>query len=426
LPKVIIAQFCDTKFDYHKLGKEAQFRITSKLNGEVFFLKYIWDFGDGTTPITSNVNYIDKIFINPGKYKVCVKDDLCSDSTKTYCDSIEVLNDTPIVADFSYRQDVEGEITLFNKSTSSFPIKNYHWLFYNEDIVNGENDSVVHYLKSIGNVNICIYVFDEQNNYNYKCSSIFIPQMFLCYPDFKNRIINGTHNFYNFSEFPTFSAQYLWDFGDGTTSTEREPKYDFIKGGTYNVSLTINGPCNRKVTKKLTVFDKPICHLKVAATVVNKKATITIADTANLPTSYSVDFGDGNYMIAEDKTIEHIYADYGTYTITIFGNHTLCGEIYGIQDVNIKPTIPQLGESFNFHLYPSPSTGLVNMEWNNFTLSSIEILNMVGAKQNINYEIDSNKALIDLNTLKDGLYFVKATNLNGEVVMKKLVKSIQL
>jgi PKD repeat protein len=113
---------CDTKYDYLKLRKEAQFNITSKLRGEIFNLKYIWDFGDGSNPTTSNLNHVKKQFANPGKYKVCVKDELCSDSTNIFCDSIEITNDTPIVADFSYRQDVEGEITFFNKSTSKSPI----------------------------------------------------------------------------------------------------------------------------------------------------------------------------------------------------------------------------------------------------------------------------------------------------------------
>ena len=34
---------------------------------------------------------------------------------------------------------------------------------------------------------------------------------------------------------------YLWDFGDGTTSTEANPSHTY-RYGSYTVSLTVNGP----------------------------------------------------------------------------------------------------------------------------------------------------------------------------------------
>lgn len=37
----------------------------------------------------------------------------------------------------------------------------------------------------------------------------------------------------------TGASSYLWDFGDGNTSTEENPTYSYSEGGSYNVSLTI-------------------------------------------------------------------------------------------------------------------------------------------------------------------------------------------
>jgi gliding motility-associated-like protein len=36
----------------------------------------------------------------------------------------------------------------------------------------------------------------------------------------------------------TFGDQYLWDFGDGGTSTEEEPSYQYTEVGTYDITLT--------------------------------------------------------------------------------------------------------------------------------------------------------------------------------------------
>lgn len=46
---------------------------------------------------------------------------------------------------------------------------------------------------------------------------------------------------------------YLWDFGDGTKSTEKEPKHVYSKAGNYTVTLTTNG--NSTVTKSVKVYD---------------------------------------------------------------------------------------------------------------------------------------------------------------------------
>ena len=35
---------------------------------------------------------------------------------------------------------------------------------------------------------------------------------------------------------------YLWDFGDGATSTEANPSHTYGAYGSYTVSLTVNGP----------------------------------------------------------------------------------------------------------------------------------------------------------------------------------------
>jgi len=38
-------------------------------------------------------------------------------------------------------------------------------------------------------------------------------------------------------------TSWLWDFGDGTTSTERNPTHLYRFGGLYTVRLTVTGRC---------------------------------------------------------------------------------------------------------------------------------------------------------------------------------------
>jgi len=59
-----------------------------------------------------------------------------------------------------------------------------------------------------------------------------------------------------FSNFSENASTYLWDFGDGNTSTERAPTHTYADGGTYDVTLdAIEGSNSKTSTKSLTISD---------------------------------------------------------------------------------------------------------------------------------------------------------------------------
>ena len=45
--------------------------------------------------------------------------------------------------------------------------------------------------------------------------------------------------FIGYSEYGQFPYTYLWDFDDGSTSTEKSPIHIYNKAGTYNVTFTV-------------------------------------------------------------------------------------------------------------------------------------------------------------------------------------------
>ena len=60
-------------------------------------------------------------------------------------------------------------------------------------------------------------------------SSISIPNYFVCLP-----------NSYQFTSLSQGGNQYLWDFGDGSTSSMDSPNHNYSDTGTYNVSLIVS------------------------------------------------------------------------------------------------------------------------------------------------------------------------------------------
>lgn len=47
---------------------------------------------------------------------------------------------------------------------------------------------------------------------------------------------------------------YLWEFGDGSESTERSPNYSYTTSGVYDISLTVNDDASTTVTQSITVL----------------------------------------------------------------------------------------------------------------------------------------------------------------------------
>lgn len=69
---------------------------------------------------------------------------------------------------------------------------------------------------------------------------------------------DGKPMVYRFSAFVGAAQTFEWDFGDGTTSKEKEVTHEYKKPGVYTVSLSgSNGACDNKVSQEIEVSAEP-------------------------------------------------------------------------------------------------------------------------------------------------------------------------
>jgi PKD repeat protein len=94
-----------------------------------------------------------------------------------------------------------------------------------------------------------------------------------------------TVSFYNTSSIGV-DAQYLWNFGDGTTSTEVSPQHTYTRYGSYNVTLTVSNACGTATSSKTITFTTPIIEVE------KDKISFNIAPNPN----------DGNFTISIKQT----------------------------------------------------------------------------------------------------------------------------
>ncbi len=116
-------------------------------------------------------------------------------------------------------------------------------------------------------------------------------------------------------------SSWLWNFGDGETSTEENPMHVYRLVGTYDVTLTIDGPFGgNQLTKVgyITVTDPGSITAEFSALPTSGKAVLTVQFTdlsVGDVESWSWDFGDGNTSI--QRSPSHVYTEPGTYTVTL-------------------------------------------------------------------------------------------------------------
>lgn len=119
-------------------------------------------------------------------------------------------------------------------------------------------------------------------------------------------------------------TQWLWNFGDGTTSTLQNPVKNYSAPGTYIVTLTINSAigCPSSVaTRTVIVNPLPLANFNVSApTCATRNVTFTDVSLANAGTiiKWTWNFGDGSNLISSNNNpVIHTYANPGIYTVTL-------------------------------------------------------------------------------------------------------------
>ncbi|RPJ78092.1 MAG: PKD domain-containing protein, partial [Alphaproteobacteria bacterium] len=61
------------------------------------------------------------------------------------------------------------------------------------------------------------------------------------------------------------ATSWSWDFGDGTTSNERNPVHKYTAAGNYNVTLTVSnsdGSSTNTKASKIDVYSAPVANFK--------------------------------------------------------------------------------------------------------------------------------------------------------------------
>jgi PKD repeat protein len=142
-------------------------------------------------------------------------------------------------------------------------------------------------------------------------------------------------------------TSWLWDFGDGTTSTSKNPSHQFSQKGEWQIKLTVtdNDGTETSITHTVAVVNLPPaaafnCTLN-PQTGMDIEFTDNSVDPENRSLCWLWDFGDGNTSELQAPT--HKFATEGEYNVTL--TVTDDENATGAYTMTVPVTKPQSGST---------------------------------------------------------------------------------
>lgn len=271
-----------------------------------------WDFGDGQT--SSNVNVGSHRYDNEGTYTLR----LIGTNNTTNCTTIAfqpiIIQD--IDADFTMNTDKPCKDAPLSFTDQSHAPFKWEWTIGTTKYVN-QNPSTKFPVP--GDYSATLKVTDSDG-----CSSTKIKP-------FTVVDMQGEFNFLATSNCEEFTVlfdnesfgnpnptNWLWTFGDGQTSTDKDPEHVYHTPGKYNVALSVTNAQGTCVfTKENAInFTVPIPGFQTAKHTFCPGETILVANTTRNAVFYEWDYGDGRRSDFVNAPI--VYNTTGTYDISLF------------------------------------------------------------------------------------------------------------
>ncbi len=279
---------------------------------------YTWDFGDGTTSTQQSPN---KIYSAPGTYNVKLKIVNTFGCLDSVVKSQYIKIHTPIIPQIVSNTVSGCKPLVVNFSTNIDSASFYSWSFGNGQTSSNEAQSVTYQNEGSYTVGLTVTMpngcsYPVQNNNFIQVNPLPIPSFTLsnstgCAP--------LTVSFANQS---SGAVSYLWDFGNGQSSTVSNPTFTYLNPGTYNVKLTATNQFG------CTAFNL----INAAVTVVAPIASFTASDTSGCPpfqvsftntsvgaASYLWLFGDGSVSTSANPNKN--YPNLGSYNVTLIATN---------------------------------------------------------------------------------------------------------
>jgi gliding motility-associated-like protein len=276
---------------------------------------YLWDFGDNTTSSAAQPSHV---YNAAGSYTVGVTITTINGCVATYnLPNAVALSVKPVAAFTASPLDAcaNQNIDFVNQTVSTTTAYSYTWMFGDGTSSASENPN--HHYRDTGLFKVTLIVK------NGACSDTLAIDSFVHISppiaDYNVSFTCDTPMLRHFQDLSIGATEWLWDFGDGSTSTQQHPSHIYATAGSYQVKLLVrNNTCTDEMEQNVTLTnnvvdfsytDTALCHKSlVQFEASNPDPTIT---------SYAWAFGDGGSNSSSTTAMNHVYTSGGLFNVIL-------------------------------------------------------------------------------------------------------------
>lgn len=285
--------------------------------GESSVVDYVWDFGDGTLPVSAfNTNHC---YNATGTYNVTL---VALDSNG--CQTSLILPNYVVIGNHPTSNASATPVQTCNSpqvvnftgsGTSTNGAVSYAWYFGNGGTSALQNPTQVYFN---GVYDAQLVVTDTLGCQDTAHAQISVTNVMAGFTSSPNNACNGVP--VQFTDTSNFANSWDWDFGDGNAhSTQQNPLHTYTTNGTYTITFiaVFNNCRDTVIGQNYITVSTPIGFSLSADDTSSCSAPLTVNFTSNAPgaTGYTWDFGDGNTSTSPNPT--YTYTTNGTFTVTL-------------------------------------------------------------------------------------------------------------
>ena len=261
------------------------------LSAGVPIAKYMWDFGNGSFSNQQTINTTFKD-IGVATIKLQVETvDGCKDSVAQQFD----IFDTPI-AKFDYIIDKTLDTVYFNNTSSVVDdIMSFEWQF--GDLSSSYSISPKHFYATGGSYQVVLIARTANGCFANSESTIILAKPSANFSYTNNACVNSTILFTDNSTYDQGTiTEWLWDFGDQTTSNNQNPEHIYSAAGFYVVKLTVKTSTGiqSQIVKTIEINNKPIVDFiaNVTTGCIPLKVSFSNNSKTDIGSRFLYEFGD--------------------------------------------------------------------------------------------------------------------------------------
>lgn len=253
---------CEAAYTYYHDTlnvKSFHFISTSSVPAGSTIISYLWDFGDGSAPATTQDPW--HTYTTAGVYAACLTIATSTGCTSVKCQEIHVVEQSGCEAKFEYQRDSSNLLRFHFFDTSSVPqgstTTSRSWDF-GDGSAHGTTSDPWHIYDVPGEYQVCLTITTSAGCTSSKCVVIHAganPPNCENWITYTSELLSVHFEGHTHS---TYETSWEWNFGDpasaANTSSQQSPQHIYTAAGTYIVTLHTVDATGCESSRSMTLY----------------------------------------------------------------------------------------------------------------------------------------------------------------------------